>query len=211
VYDSVLARRSRRRPAALVPPPFAFEPVTAGDLPVMQLLSREARASETSAKLDALHRDLCALRLELSEAHAQSVREARAQEMEAKLEDLRREVSAQKIDLKEIETALTCVCEAAEQRARVHNLIDREERARLSKAEDAQRLCQEIKVRLDRIEEIGPRGDYHNYATFQSVSRRLAELGQIEKDFKRVERDLRLGAILFCAAVLVWMLALTGV
>jgi hypothetical protein len=64
-----------------------------------------------------------------------------------------------------------------------------------------------LKSRFDAIDG-NSKGDYHAFQTFEAVSRRLTELGGLEREFRNVSRRLTLGVATFAASLLVWFAVL---
>ena len=81
---------------------------------------------------------------------------------------------------------------------------DGEQRARNTKLEDLQRKLKSIKARVDAID--GKcQGDFQSFESLDSISRRITELGSLQRDFRSVERKLRWSAGLFCGSVALWL------
>lgn len=141
--------------------------------------------------------------------HAPSVplisRDAYVEETTSRIEQLQREIGALRKELSETRGELARAREEGEQTRRFYAFLERETRTRSAAAEDMQRLVRGLKGRLDRIESKSG-GNYHGFSTFESVSKRLTELGDMEKELIRSRADLKLAAGLFCASVLVWAL-----
>jgi hypothetical protein len=115
------------------------------------------------------------------------------EQMQASLRLLTREVG-------ELSKAVGDMKSAADQDHRWHAYQENDRKARSAKFEEVLRVCRDLKSRLDRIE---PRagGNYHAYNSFESVSRKLAELESFRDEARRVERNVTRRAWLFSGAL----------
>lgn len=86
---------------------------------------------------------------------------------------------------------------------RFSEFLDREHKARTAKVEDLSRRFDYLKSRFDTIDG-NSKGDYHAFQNFESVSRRLTELGSLEREFRDVSWKLKLSVGVFAASLLVW-------
>jgi len=87
---------------------------------------------------------------------------------------------------------------------RFSEFLEREHRARSSKLDELSRRFDFMKDRLDAIDG-NSKGDYEAFRNFEAVSRRLTELGKLEREFRQVSWKLKLSVALFAASVLVWL------
>ncbi|WP_295556307.1 hypothetical protein [uncultured Hyphomicrobium sp.] len=81
--------------------------------------------------------------------------------------------------------------------------LDREHKTRTAKVEELSRRFDYLKSRFDTIDG-NSKGDYHAFQNFEAVSRRLTELGTLERDFRDVSWKLKLSVGLFAASLMVW-------
>jgi hypothetical protein len=127
-------------------------------------------------------------------------------EMAIKIDRLHTEIRAL---AREIELAKSAIVELkadADRNDRFCSFQEREQRARTAKVEDALRLYDDLKARLDALQ--GKKtGDYHSYNDFAAVSKKLTELASNQREFRSVDTKLKLSAGFFCASVLLWLFA----
>ena len=116
------------------------------------------------------------------------------------IKSLGRELQLVKGDISEIQD------EAARSR-RFSEFIDREYKARASKLDELSRRFEYLKSRFDAIDG-NSKGDYQAFRDFESVSRRLTELGALERAFRDVCTRLKLSAALFLASIVGWLVVL---
>ncbi len=108
-----------------------------------------------------------------------------------------RELSLLKGDIAELR-------DEAARNYRFSTFQDREHRAAFSRLEDLARKLEVLKGRFNAIDG-NPRGDYQSYRSLEDVSRRLTELGNLERDFRSASLKVKLSAGLFCASMIAWM------
>jgi hypothetical protein len=116
------------------------------------------------------------------------------------VKSLGREMQLVKSDIAELRDEASCSY-------RLSEFIDREHKARSAKLEELSRRFDYLKSRFDAIDG-NSKGDYHAFRTFEAVSRRLTELGGLEREFRNVSRRLTLGVAAFAASLLVWFAVL---
>lgn len=122
-------------------------------------------------------------------------------QMVIEMKTLARELQLVKSDIAELR-------DDASRSYRFSEFLDREHKSRGVKLDELSRRFDYLKSRFDAIDG-NSKGDYHAFQSFEAVSRRLTELGAIERDFRAVSWQLKLSAGLFCASVLVWLGVLT--
>lgn len=111
---------------------------------------------------------------------------------------------------RQVDLMMSDVAELREEQDRTNRFAsfqEKEQRLKTLRIEDVQRRLQDVKQRLDAFDPKG-NGDYTAYPSLQAVSRRLTDLSVIERDFRMVERKLKLSAGLFCGSLLVWLATL---
>lgn len=130
-------------------------------------------------------------------------RDAYVVETSAKLDVLQRELAAAKVELADMKRKLDFVTEETEQKRRFEHFLESEQRTRAEATDETRRIARELKSRLDRIE-AKTGGNYHGYATFEAISKRLTELGDERSAWQRAARDLKINAALLCSGVMAW-------
>lgn len=121
-------------------------------------------------------------------------------QMLIEMKSLSRELQLVKSDISELR-------DEASRSYRFSQFLDREHKSRSSKLDDLSRRFDYLKTRFDAIDG-NSKGDFHAFRSFDAVSRRLTELGSIEREFRDVSRKVKLSAALFSASVLVWFAVL---
>lgn len=92
---------------------------------------------------------------------------------------------------------------------RFSEFIEREHKSRAGKLDELWRRFEYLKSRFDAIDG-NSKGDYDAFRNFEAVSRRLTELGTLEREFRTVIWKLRLSTGLFAASLLVWLFILAS-
>ena len=116
------------------------------------------------------------------------------------IRSLGREIQILKGDIAEVR-------EDASRSYRFSEFQEREYKARAAKIDDLSRRFDFLKTRLDSVDG-NSKGDYQAFRTFEAVSRRLTELGTLEREFREVSGKLKLSAGLFSASVAMWLVVL---
>lgn len=145
--------------------------------------------------------------------HARSVqliaRDTFVAETAVKVDQLQIEIRALARDLSDVKRQIAELNQETERNYRFSTFQEGEQLARFSKFEDLSRRFNDMKMRLDAID--GPRGNPPApFTNFEAISRRLAEFGTLQKEFRHVKRNLQLSAGLFCGSVALWLLALVA-
>lgn len=131
-------------------------------------------------------------------------RDAFVAETAVKLDQLTVEMKSFGRELDLIRSDLAELRDDSQRSYRFSEFLDREHKARATKLDELARRFDYLKTRFDAIDG-NAKGDYHAFRSFEAVSRRLTELGQLERAFRDVTWKLRLSAGFFCASVLVWL------
>lgn len=121
-------------------------------------------------------------------------------QMALEMKSLARELQLVKGDIAELR-------DDASRSYRFSEFLDREHKLRAAKLEDLSRRFDYLKSRFDAIDG-NSKGDYQAFQTFEAVSRRLTELGAIERAFRDVAWKLKLSVGLFAASLLGWVAVL---
>jgi hypothetical protein len=117
-------------------------------------------------------------------------------QMCVEMKSLGRELQLMKGDVAELR-------DEASRGYRFSEFLDREHKSRAAKVEDLARRFDYLKSRFDTIDG-NSKGDYHAFQNFEAVSRRLTELGSLERQFRDVSWKLTLSVGLFAASLVVW-------
>jgi len=117
-------------------------------------------------------------------------------QMLAEMKSLGRELQLVKSDFAELK-------DEAAGNARFSQFLDREHKSRSVKLDELSRKFDYLKARFDAIDG-NSQGDYQAFRTFEAVSRRLTELGALERDFRQSALRLKLSVGFFAAAILAW-------
>lgn len=117
-------------------------------------------------------------------------------QMGIEMKSLARELQLMKGDVAELR-------DEASRGYRFSEFLDREHKLRTAKVEDLARRFDYLKSRFDTIDG-NSKGDYHAFQTFEAVSRRLTELGSLEREFRDMSWKLKLSVGLFAASLVVW-------
>lgn len=123
-------------------------------------------------------------------------------QMSIEMKSLARELQLLKGDIAELR-------DEASRSYRFSEFIDREHKTRTSKLDELCRRFDYLKSRFDAIDG-NSKGDYHAFQTFEAVSRRLTELGALEREFRDVSWKLKLATGLFVASLVGWLFMLAG-
>ncbi|HRQ28250.1 hypothetical protein [Hyphomicrobium sp.] len=128
-------------------------------------------------------------------------------ETSIKLEQLVIEVKSLGRDLQLVKGDISELRDEAARSQRFSEFIDREYKSRASKLDELSRRFDYLKSRFDAIDG-NSKGDYQAFRDFESVSRRLTELGAVERSFRDVSKRLKISAALFLASIVGWMVML---
>lgn len=128
-------------------------------------------------------------------------RDAQVTDLAVKVDRLQRQLDVAAGELAAFKRDALRLAEDADHVRRFSDLMERESRMRLEKAESTLRMAREVKARLDRIE-AKDGGNYHGYATFEAVSIRLTELGELEKTIPMLLQALKRAAAIAAGAIL---------
>lgn len=126
----------------------------------------------------------------------------RLDQMALEMKAVARELQLVKGDISELR-------DEASRNYRFSEFLEREHKSRGNKLDDLSRRFDYLKTRFDAIHG-NAKGDYHAFQNFEAVSRRLTELGTIERDFRNTEWKLKLSFGLFAASLLLWFAMLVA-
>lgn len=135
-------------------------------------------------------------------------RDAFVTETAIKLDQLIIEMRSLGRDLQLIKSDIAELREEASRGYRFSEFVEREHKARATKLEELARRFDYLKARFDAIDG-NSKGDYQAFRTFEAVSRRLTDLGALEREFRNVSWKLRVSVGLFATSLVVWFLVLT--
>ena len=135
-------------------------------------------------------------------------RDAFVAETAVKLDQLALEMKSLARELQLVKGDIAELRDGASRSYRFSEFLDREHKTRSAKVEDLARRFDYLKSRFDAIDE-NSKGDYHAFQTFEAVSRRLTELGSLEREFRDVSFKLKASVAVFAGSLLVWLAILT--
>ncbi len=127
-------------------------------------------------------------------------RDSYVAETASKIEQLQATIRLMSRDLGQLAGKVAELQQTAEQDQRWQTFQKTEKRSKEAKLEELLRSCRDLKGRLDRMEARSS-GDFHAYNSFESVSRKLAELENFREEARRIERTLTLKAWMLSAAI----------
>lgn len=117
-----------------------------------------------------------------------------------KIEQLQATLRLMSRDLGDMASKVADLQAFADQERRLQTFQKGDRRWKDARQDELVRGYRDLKARLDRIEARSS-GDFHAYNSFESVSRKLAELETFRDEAKGLERTLKFKAWLLCAAV----------
>ena len=135
-------------------------------------------------------------------------RDAFVAETAVKLDQLALEMKSLARELQLVKGDIAELRDGASRSYRFSEFLDREHKTRSAKVEDLARRFDYLKSRFDTIDG-NSKGDYHAFQTFEAVSRRLTELGSLEREFRDVSFKLKASVAVFAGSLLVWLAILT--
>lgn len=135
-------------------------------------------------------------------------RDAFVAETAVKLDQMGLEMKALSRELQLMKSDIAELRDEASRGYRFSEFIDREHKMRTTKLEELSRRFDYLKSRFDAIDG-NSKGDYHAFQSFEAVSRRLTELGALEREFRDVSWKLKLSVGLFAGSLIVWLAVLT--
>lgn len=135
-------------------------------------------------------------------------RDAFVAETAVKLDQLALEMKNLARELQLVKGDIAELRDGASRSYRFSEFLDREHKTRSAKVEDLARRFDYLKSRFDAIDG-NSKGDYHAFQTFEAVSRRLTELGSLEREFRDVTFKLKASVAVFAGSLLVWLAILT--
>jgi hypothetical protein len=176
----------------------------------VQELGRHRSISLRGAKLQRLPFHGAALeRADPGPAVQLIARDAFVSETAIKLDQLAIEIKSVGRDIQLLKSDLAEIKDEAAQNFRFSQIIDREHKSRAAKLDELSKRFDYLKARFDAIDGHS-KGDYHAFRSFEDVSRRLTELGALERDFRQTKKKLALSVGLFAASVFGWFLVLVA-
>ncbi len=134
-------------------------------------------------------------------------RDAFVSETAIKLDQVVLEIKSLGREMQLVKSDIAELRDDASRSYRFSEFLDREHKLRAAKLDDLSRRFDYLKSRFDAIDG-NSKGDYQAFQNFEAVSRRLTELGQIEREFRDVSWKLKAGTGLFAASLVVWFLML---
>ena len=123
-----------------------------------------------------------------------------------KLDQLQAEMARMARDLAEMKARVAELRDDTDQTRRYYHFQESEQRTKVQKLDEMVRCCRDLKSRLDKVEAKGA-GDYYAYTTFEAISKRLGELGRLEREAADLQRKVRINASLFCGTLALAFLA----
>lgn len=135
-------------------------------------------------------------------------RDAFVSETAVKLDQLALEMKGLAGELQLIKGDISELRDEASRSYRFSEFLDRDHKSRSAKVEDLSRRFDYLKSRFDAIDG-NSKGDYQAFQSFEAVSRRLTELGVLEREFRDVSFKFKASVALFAGSLLVWFAMLT--
>ena len=133
-------------------------------------------------------------------------RDAFVSDMAIKLDQLHIEIGGLARELGSVKAKMAELRDDSDRNYRFSAFQETGQRANAAKLDEALRRCKDLRERVEKIDGKSG-GNYHGYNSLESVSIRLTELGALERQFRDVDRKLKLSAGIFCASVVLWLLA----
>lgn len=134
-------------------------------------------------------------------------RDAFVAETSIKLDQLAGEVKSLGRELQLVKSDIAELKDEASRSYRFSEFLDREHKSRSVKLDDIARKFEHLKTRFDGLDG-NSKGDYHAFRNFEAVSRRLDELGGLEREFRQVSFKLKLSIGIFALSLLGWGIVL---
>lgn len=132
-------------------------------------------------------------------------RDAFVAETAIKLDRMLGEMKSIDRDLQLVKSDLAQVRADLSQNQRFSEFLERDHKLRATKLDELGRRFDYLTARLDAVDGRS-NGDFQSFRTFEAVSRRLTELGSIERDFRAMAWKLRLSMGLFAASLASWVI-----
>ncbi len=133
-------------------------------------------------------------------------RDAFVSDMSIKLDQLHIEIGGLARELGSVKAKMAELRDDSDRNYRFSAFQETGQRANAAKLDEALRRCKDLRERVEKIDGKSG-GNYHGYNSLKSVSIRLTELGALERQFRDVDRKLKLSAGIFCASVVLWLIA----
>ncbi len=133
-------------------------------------------------------------------------RDSFVSDMAIKLDQLHIEIGGLARELESVKAKIAELREDSDRNHRFSAFQETQQRANADKLDEALRRCKDLRERIERIDSKSS-GNYHAYNSLESVSIKLTELSALERQFRNVDHKLKLSAGIFCASVVLWLLA----
>ena len=132
-------------------------------------------------------------------------RDAFVSETAIKLDQTIAEMKEISRELQLVKSDIAVLRDEAARNYRFSEFMEREHKSRAAKLDDLARRFDYLKSRFDAADGKS-NGDYQAFRSFEAVSRRLTELGALEREFRDTAWKLKLSVGLFAASLAVWVL-----
>jgi len=143
-------------------------------------------------------------RLDAGPAVQLIARDAFVAETAIKIDQMMVEMRSLGRDLQLVKSDICELRDEAAGNSRFAQFIDREHKTRSVRLEELFKKFDYLKARFDAIDG-NSKGDYQAFQNFEAVSRRLTELGALERDFRQSALRLKLSVGFFGASLLAWV------
>lgn len=132
-------------------------------------------------------------------------RDAFVAETAVKLEQMLIEMKTLGRELQLVKSDIAELRDESVRSYRFSEFLEREHKTRAAKLDELARRFDYLKSRFDAVDG-NSKGDFQAFRTLEAVSRRLTELGSIEREFRDVAWKLKLSTGLFAASLVIWTL-----
>lgn len=173
----------------------------------MQELGRHRPVTAKSAAIQRYLLDGHAFERSAGPAVQLLARDSFVAETAVKLDHLVGEIKALSRELALVKSDIAELRDESARAIRFSEFLDREHKSRSAKLDDLARRFDYLKARVEKIDGKSD-GDYHAFRNFEQVSRRLTELGSLERAFHDVDLKLKLGGALFLGSLVGWIVVL---
>lgn len=131
-------------------------------------------------------------------------RDAFVADVSIKIDQLCAEIRSVSRELDIAKGDIAALRDESERNFRFVAFQDADRRTTASRHEALSKRLDEVKRQVEHIRG-HMSGDHESYNSFEAVSRKLCELSEFERQYRREIRKARLSAYFFCGSVLMWL------